>query len=318
MGPPLHRMPGKAGKGSALAGFNHSKARLAFTSALRSSPDSRSFFHELADSLFSVLFPTRCSICGDEVIRLMGLGVCRRCWSAVEPWEGICCGRCGLPIVSRQLGESDPVLCGPCRINDPDFDVARAFGIYRGNLRALILQLKFHRRERLGQKLGAYLALAWERVEIFQAEQRPLLVPVPLFRTRERQRGFNQARLLAKGLAHHLSKSRGKKRLQVAAHALARTRQTLPQTGLSAPARRENVRGAFRVTNPERIQGRDVVLVDDVMTTGATLSACARALKQGGARTVFALALARSTPQFPDTGDSRAVAEVDELSRDWT
>lgn len=248
----------------------------------------------------------------------MGLGVCRRCWSALEPWEGTCCGRCGLPIVSRQLDESEPVLCGQCRTHNPDFDVARSFGVYRGNLRALILQLKFHRRERLGRRLGAYLALAWERVEVFQAEQRPLLVPVPLFRSRERQRGFNQARLLAEGLARHLSKGRGKKRLRVAAHVLARTRQTRPQVGLKPSERRENVRGAFTAIKPECLQGRQVVLVDDVMTTGATLSACARALKQGGARTVFALALARSTAQFPDTSDPQAASNVDEPSRDWT
>ena len=244
--------------------------------------------------------------------------MCRRCWSALEPWEGVCCGRCGLPIVSSRLDEAERVLCGECRIGNPDFDVARAFGVYRGTLRALVLQLKFRRRERLGRRLGAYLAAAWERVEIFQSETRPLLVPVPLFHSRERQRGFNQARLLAEGLARHLSRSRGGKRLQVAAHVLARIRETLPQTGLSALARRENVRGAFKVKDPKQIEGRDVVLVDDVMTTGATLSACSHALKQAGSGTVFALALARATPQFPDMGDAEAAADIDELGRDWT
>ncbi len=311
-------MPGKAGKGPALASSKRQKARFAFTSALPSSSSSCSPFRELADSLFSVLFPTQCSICGGEVVSVTGLGVCRPCWSAVEPWEGICCGRCGLPIVSGELNQSDPVLCGQCRIANPDFDLARSFGIYKGNLRALILQLKFRRRERLGRRLGAYLARAWERVELFQGAQPLLLVPVPLFRSRERERGFNQAHLLAEGFAHRLAKNRGSRNLQVAVNVLARTRQTRPQVGLKLPERRENVRRAFKAIRPERLQGRPVVLVDDVMTTGATLSACARALKKGGAGTVMALALARATPQFPDTADGQAGADVDEFSRDWT
>ncbi|HVA02011.1 MAG TPA: ComF family protein [Terriglobia bacterium] len=281
-------------------------------------PDPRSPLQEIADSLFSVLFPTQCSICGGEVVRVTGLGVCRRCWSGVEPWEGICCGRCGLPMASRLLEESDSVLCGQCRIADPDFDVARTFGLYRENLRALILQLKFQRRERLGRRLGGYLAQTWERLEVFREAQPVLLVPVPLFHARERERGFNQARALAEGLAHHLPKGHGRKALRVATKVLVRTRQTLPQTGLKAHARRKNVQGAFRAIKPERLEGRQVVLIDDVMTTGATLSACAQALKQGGAKTVFALALARSTPQFPDTADQREVVNVDESGGDWT
>lgn len=307
-------MSGEAGEGPALASLKLWKARSAFNSALPPLPDSRSPLCQLTDSLFSVLFPTQCSICGAEVVRVSDLGVCRRCWLGVEGWEGICCGRCGLPIVSGQLEGLDPILCGPCRVSEPDFDVARSFGIYRGSLRALILQLKFHRRERLGRKLGAYLEAAWKKVEIFNREQRPWLAPVPLFRSRERQRSFNQARLLAEGLARHWSK--GDKKPRVAAHLLERTRETRPQTGLTASARRENVRGAFRVMEP--LRGRDVVLVDDVMTTGATLSACAHALKQGGAGTVFALTLGRATPQFPDTGDSVAMTSVDEVGRDWT
>ena len=236
----------------------------------------------------------------------------------MEPWEGDYCGRCGLPIASRLPQESNPVLCGHCRIAEPDFDVARAFGLYRGNLRALILQLKFQRRERLGRRLGAYLAQAWERLEVFWEAPPVLLVPVPLFRARERERGFNQSRSLAEGLAHHLLKRHGRKTSRIAAGVLARTRQTLPQTGLKLLARRENVRGAFRAISPERLRDRQVVLIDDVMTTGATLSACAQALKQGGAKSVFALSLARATPQFPDTADRREAVNVDESRRNWT
>ncbi len=194
----------------------------------------------------------------------------------------------------------DRVLCGECRTSPGKFDVARAFGVYRGVLRALILQLKFYRRERLGKRLGQSLARVWEQVRVFEGEQAPLLVPVPLFHRRERERGFNQARLLAKGLTHRLSAGQRKKKVIIAAGVLQRTRETLPQSGLGARARRENVRGAFKVTDRERIQGRDVVLVDDVMTTGATFSACSRALKQAGAGKVYALAMARATPQFPD------------------
>ena len=146
----------------------------------------------------------------------------------------------------------------------------------------------------------------------------PALGSVPLFRSRERERGFNQARLLAEGFTHHLRKSRGRKILRMDLQVLARTRPTLPQTGLNPPARRENVRGAFTAIRPECLRGRQVVLVDDVMTTGATLSACARALKKGGAGRVIALALARSTPQFPDMVDRQVAGKVDEFSRDWT
>jgi ComF family protein len=214
--------------------------------------------------------------------------------------------------------ESEPVLCGHCRTSEPDFDLARCYGLYRANLRCLILQLKFRRRERLGRRLGGYLAQAWQRSEAFREASSVLLVPVPLFQARERERGFNQAQALAEGLANHSPKRRDRKVLQVATDVLARTRHTLPQTSLKFSVRQENVRGAFKAVMPERLKGRQVVLIDDVMTTGATLSACARALKRGGAKTVWALALARSTPQFPDTADGQEAVNVDELRRDWT
>jgi ComF family protein len=188
-------------------------------------------------------------------------------------------------------------LCGQCRLGEPEFDMARSYGLYTGNLRKAILQLKFHRREHLAIRLGALLARPFEALS---ASDSAIVAPVPLHPSRRRQRGFNQAELLARGLVRRLRRER--RGLQFAASLLRRIRPTLPQVGLSLSARRENVSGVFSVARPELVRNRPVVLVDDVMTTGATLSACAAALKRAGASPVLALSLARATPQFPDSG----------------
>lgn len=311
-------MPRETGKRPAVTRRSQQKARLAFNPGLSSISDHQPLLRKLAESLFSVVFPSSCSICNGEVASVNGLGVCRDCWSEVKPWEGICCQRCGLPIISERAADSAPILCGACRAGDRIFDRARTFGIYRGNLRLLILQLKFGRRERLGRRLGTFLENPLGKLRSFTDKETPLVVPVPLFHSRERKRGFNQARLIAEGLARRVAKSPGGKKMRVEAGLLVRTRQTQPQTGLKFNARKENVRGAFAVAKPESLQGRQVILVDDVMTTGATLSACADALKKGGADRVFALALARATPQFPDFEGLPKATGVDEFSRNWT
>jgi len=131
--------------------------------------------------------------------------------------------------------------------------------------------------------------------------EEPLLVPVPLHRRRERVRGFNQAALLAEGLHAVLTRKSECGIPGPQMRCLLRTRATLPQTGLGFHARQENVRGAFEVAAPKDVRDRVTVLVDDVMTSGATLSACAKALKQAGASRVLALTLARATPEFPDS-----------------
>ena len=189
--------------------------------------------------------------------------------------------------------------------------MARSYGLYAGNLRKAILQLKFHGREYLGNRLGALLARAWGALP----EPDPAIVaPVPLHPSRKRQRGFNQAELLARGLVRRLRKEERFHRFQLVASCLRRIRATLPQVGLSVSARRENVSGVFSVARPEQVRTRTVVLIDDVMTTGATLSACAAALKRAGASRVLALTLARATPQFPDMGALDDLASpIDEL-----
>ena len=241
-------------------------------------------------------------------------GICRACWESLAPWSGPACARCGLPFASGRALDSEAGVCGLCRNEDFDFDRARSYGLYAGNLRAAILLLKFQRRERLGKRLGGLMACAWEGIEEAGAGEAAMLVPVPLHSSRQRERGFNQAELLAHGLSTALAKSQGPHAARVEARALRRTRATPPQTGLSLSARRENVRGVFAVSDAARIRDRMIVVVDDVMTTGATVSACAAALKGAGARVVAALTLARATPQFGDFGAGNAGAVVDDFA----
>jgi ComF family protein len=192
-------------------------------------------------------------------------------------------------------------LCASCRQGEQEFDLARSYGLYAGNLRKAILHLKFHRRVFLGHRLGALLVRAWQALP---EPDSAIVVPVPLHPSRRRRRGFNQAELLARGLVRRLGKEERRQGLRLVAGALRRIRATVPQVGLSVSARRENVSGVFSVGRPEQVRNRTVVLIDDVMTTGATLSACAAALKQAGASRVLALSLARATPQFPDVESS--------------
>lgn len=200
----------------------------------------------------------------------------------------------------------------------PAFDGARSFGLYGGKLRQVVLRLKFAGDERLGVRLGELLAPIWDALPQVGEFGSPLIVPVPLHPSRRRERGFNQSELLAAGLVRARGKQKGRAALEVDRVCLRRKRATPPQTGLSVAARRENLRGAFEVVKPEAVRGHAIVLVDDVMTTGATLSACARALKRAGAARVMGLTLARATPQFPDLTSLDSDNTVDGLDRDST
>lgn len=277
-----------------------------------------------------MVFPSQCRICGRE-LEAGWTSICRNCWSSVEPWTGPQCARCGLPFASGRGFEADvrepapretAVLCSVCRREEHDFDLGRSYGLYQGPLRAAILELKFHRQERLGFRLGKLLASMWDAVEASIADDQlgpPVIVPLPLHPARQRERGYNQSRLLAQGLADAMSR-RGSPasavKVRLEDRCVQRRRSTAPQSGLSLSARQRNVRGAFVASSPGRLGGRRVILVDDVMTTGATASACAAALKHAGARQVVVLTLARATPQFPDLLLSPPELGVDDLGRD--
>ncbi len=234
-------------------------------------------YHWLLDRLL----PERCALCAAPAAPG---GLCPGCRRDL-PWLAHACPRCARPLPPG--APSGP--CGACQRQPPALDACIAALAYELPVDRMVQLLKFHGRLDLAPVLGRLLAEAL-------AERRPpwpwpdLLLPVPLHRRRLHQRGYNQALEIARPLARRWH-------LALAPQRVRRCRPTPPQSGLDARARRVNLRGAFRVQG--RLDGLNLALVDDVMTTGSTLDALARALRRRGARRVEAWVCARTPPPGP-------------------
>jgi ComF family protein len=229
-----------------------------------------------------LLYPALCPVCDRALDAGRRDPLCRECWAGLERLEGPCCDRCGRPLPSfDRRGVGAGPRCPDCVAALPPFDYARAAGAYTGVLRDALHAFKFGGKSALARPLAA---LMLERCGALLGPDVDALVPVPLSRPRERQRGFNQAALLAA----HLSAGSG---VPLEPRWLSRSRGTRPQTELTASERRANVARAF--TASPRAAGAHVLLVDDIVTTGATVGECARTLHVAGARAVGVLAVAR-------------------------
>jgi ComF family protein len=183
------------------------------------------------------------------------------------------------------------VRCLLCQRVDPPYERAVAYGSYEGGLRDLIHVLKFQQVRPAAAVLGRALAEPIANLERTMPVGRIAVVPVPLHSRKEAQRGFNQAEMIARDALKELSRP---KRFELCATVLVRQRETESQIGLTSHQRRENMRGAFAVSDPTRILKRDILLVDDVVTTGTTVSECARVLLRAGAARVWVAAVART------------------------
>ena len=198
------------------------------------------------------------------------------------------CVICGDRLASAQLLVGDG-RCHSCRDFEPEFARAMSFGEYEGGLRGLIHLLKYEAVLPVASVLGGMLAETIEELLPACGESVPLVAPVPLHKNKRSDRGFNQAELIARAVVRQLPQ-----RLELATGILVRQRATISQVGLTREQRRENMRDAFRVHDRRRVRGCTVIVVDDVMTTGTTLSECARVLKQAGAERVLAATVARA------------------------
>lgn len=222
--------------------------------------------------------------------------VCLRCLEAPKPFSAeVFCPRCRMAFSEAEhLGEGGE--CELCASGVTQFAAAYSYGFYEDELRGLILLLKYGGIRTLAPRMGAWLADALPRDRRFDA-----IVPVPLHWWRQLRRGFNQSELLAAELGRRTG-------LPVRAGAMKRERATPKQSLLDNAGRQSNVAGAFRVARPAEVAGRRILLLDDVLTTGATLNACAAALKKAGATHVSALTLARVDHRVPATFESAVPA----------
>jgi len=229
--------------------------------------------------------------------------------------SGLLCARCGDTVDSAQLdlGPASAALCRTCRLAPPPFVRAVAFGPYQGRLREAIHALKYDRLHPAAQVLGRMLAEAIAQLAA-EAPIEMLVVPIPLHRTKYSQRGFNQARSLAAEALKTLSKRHPQWRLTLASSTLMRLRATESQAGLTPHMRRMNVRGAFSVSDPSAVTSKHVLLIDDILTTGATARAAAQVLRKAGAASVWVATLARAR-RVHSTGRGVSFEDADDIQQ---
>lgn len=233
------------------------------------------------------LMPQHCVLCGEPAINRDFSQVCRTCLEQLKPLPEPVCATCGKPLPG---GEYAPVdTCLECRSDPPPFDMARAWGPYQGNLRSLLREFKYHGSKPLAGPLSRLLA---ERLKGEAFPGFDWILPIPLHRQRLRSRGYDQALLLARNL--------GTRTGIPVLHGVIRTRDTLPQHGLSASSRKENLAGAFTLKEGLHLEGARILVVDDVFTTGSTVSSlCRRLRKIRGIDFIGVLTVARAIRRGP-------------------
>ena len=285
----LQQHPGASRK--MAAGPNKSRAAALMRrthSALRS----------VLDDLVTTALPSDCRICSHPLVRLARIPVCDRCSASIAPQTAALCARCGealdVDLESVRLAAPQEGLeCFACRAVPPMFEHAVAYSAYEDELREMVHLLKYERMSSLATLLGAHLAEAVLTLR-GQAGCELIVVAVPLFPAKERQRGYNQSVLLADAAIAPLHTLAPEWRLRRVDGVLTRRRDTRSQFELNPRSRRRNLEGAFAVDAAKLTPGCEVLLVDDIYTTGATARECSRVLRRAGAAKVWVATLARA------------------------
>lgn len=233
--------------------------------------------------LLHTVFPTNCATCGDALWDDPIPFFCRRCWSQISPIPSPACPRCARPFASpHSLSHSPTHECGDCRRRPPFYNHARTPYAYQSPIKEAVALLKYKGKTQLAPLLAELMAETGPPVATIDA-----IVAVPLHPTRLRKREFNQSLLLALSLGKRWN-------IPVLTNVLLRTKLTPPQTSLSRRARLTNLRKCFAVKSPAAIEGKNILIVDDVVTTGTTVNECAKTLRKAGAQSVHVQTLART------------------------
>lgn len=230
----------------------------------------------MLDKFLKILFPESCPVCKKPSTDHRTAPICSDCWQAISLYKGPKCRKCSKPLASEVS-----ITCRGCIEDAPAFEGVRGFGIYDGTLKEAINLLKYYGIKRLSKPLSKLMfKTGIPNVDI--------IIPVPLFERKLRQREFNQSALLAKHLADYTG-------ITLVIDCLLKVRNTLPQVKLSAKERKKNIRNTFGINNKKLIQKKNIMLVDDVFTTGATVRECSKLLKRAGAGGIHVVTLAHSS-----------------------
>lgn len=255
----------------------------------------------VVDDLVTTFFPADCRVCGGPLAGAGTSPVCQSCVDGLREQSSELCARCGEAldldgVRFRLQAGGEGAFCSLCRMTPPEFERAAAWGVYTDGMRDAIRLLKYERAEAVARPLGALLACVIRKMAAQGMPRDLTVIAVPLYPAKQRQRGYNQSVLLAEEALRRLA---GEGWLLRASHAaMVRTRETESQFGLSSRERRRNLRGAFVVRDPQAVSGREVLLVDDIYTTGATARECVRVLRQAGATRVWVATVARAQKEM--------------------
>ncbi|MBI2083741.1 MAG: ComF family protein [Deltaproteobacteria bacterium] len=230
-------------------------------------------------SILNFIFPNKCIACrifSKEVL-------CASCQEKFPSLPSSYCSLCARPFFSPDPSEERGHLCGDCLVSKPPFEKVYPLGLYQGILADLVGRMKYRKEERIADLLGEWLGTKLQTQDL----SIDLIVPVPLHRERLRERGFNQAARISDAIGRIL-------KIPVEKYDFVRVRRTPLQTTLNREERMKNLKEAFQVLDPKKIDGKKLLLVDDVYTTGSTLTAATKALLKVGVQSVSASVVARA------------------------
>jgi ComF family protein len=254
-------------------------------------------FSAIKSALAQIFFPPVCYVCNEPVESLTDQCLCPSCLESIEHIVEPFCDQCGMPFPAAS--HTDSPLCGQCLANPPAYKQARYGIVYTEIVRSAVVRFKYQKATYLARPLSNILLESFN--EFYDAGHIDLITPVPLHVKRLRNRGFNQALLLAEQLAKRTG-------LDLERNVVRKMKDTRPQVGLKRAERNKNLRGCFRVHDPEIIRGRRVLIVDDVATTGTTVGEAAKTVMKAGAHEVAVLVLALRTKFTDNVAQQKAVS----------
>ena len=241
----------------------------------------------ITEGLLNLVFPLDCKICEKPIRESKGYSICEDCFKTIELIEHPYCVKCGKPLLLTDFFEQNrEILCLDCKRKKYSFEFSRSTGIYDKVLKKCIHLLKYQGEKKLAKPLGKLMVDYLLKNDEFE-NKLDLIIPVPLHKNDLKKRGFNQSVLLGKVIGDYFS-------IPVGESVLIKKKITPFQVNLSKKEREKNILKAFLVEKPEKIKGRNILILDDVFTTGATVEECAKELMKARAKNIFVLTLARA------------------------